>query len=175
MDNLKVISSPRNDGKACAVEAGIKAAGKEAIVIFDADMSPSVESIPLFIEPLRMGIADFVNGTRLVYDMEKNAMSQIKRIGNFIFAVVFSRILKTTVTDTLCGVKAFLKKDFQAVEFKGEKWGDFILLATARKKGLKIVEVPLRYYVRTSGESKMNVYKDGLRFLLYLFKIALRP
>lgn len=172
--NLRSIRFPKNRGKAYAVEEGIRYAKKEVVVILDADMAVNPEDIPLFVEPLERGIVDFVNGTRLIYNMEKRAMSQIRRIGNFLFALMCSLILKYNITDTLCGTKAFYKKDFQDIKISGERWGDFVLLGIAKKLGLRVGEVPVRYYVRKSGQSKMRPLSDGLMFMGYILKMALK-
>ncbi len=172
--HLKLIVFPKNLGKAAAIEEGIRQAGKDAVVILDADMAVAPEDIVLFIEPLEIQTAQFVNGTRLVYDMEKNAMEQIKRIANFSLALFLSFIFKTSITDTLCGTKSFLRKDFQAIKMNGERWGDLVLLWTAKIKGLKIEEVPVRYYSRKSGNSKMRLFYDGSRFISYVIKMSLK-
>lgn len=172
--NLRGIGFSENRGKAYAVEEGIRRAKEEVVVILDADMAIAPEDIPLFIEPLERGIVEFTNGTRLIYNMEKNAMNQIKRIGNFLFALFFSLILKLRLTDTLCGTKAFFKKDFQDIKISGERWGDFVFLWTAKKKGLRIGEIPIRYYARKSGQSKMRPFWDGLKFLRYVLRITLK-
>ncbi len=172
--NLRSIRFSRNRGKAYAVEEGIRCARKEVVMVLDADMAVAPEDIPLFIQPLERGVVEFVNGTRLIYNMEKKAMSQIKRIGNFLFALLFSLILKFRLTDTLCGTKVFYKKHFQDIKISGERWGDFVLLWTAKKKGLKIGELPIRYYVRKAGQSKMNPFRDGLKFMRYILRITLK-
>ena len=169
---VRVVSLPKNQGKAAALEAGIKQAAKDAVIILDADMAVAPEDVPLFAEALEQGLGRFVNGTRLVYGMEKKAMSELKRIGNFMFALCLSFFLKFRLTDTLCGTKAFFRDDFSGVAFRGEKWGDFVLLAHAGKKRLPIVEIPLHYHARKAGSSKMNVLGDGLRFAWYILKMA---
>ncbi|MDD4938703.1 MAG: glycosyltransferase [Candidatus Omnitrophica bacterium] len=171
--NLRVINFPENRGKASAIEEGIRAARKEVIIILDADMSVAPEDIPLFVEPLERGIADFINGTRLIYDMQKHAMAQVKRIANFILAVLFSALNQLRLTDTLCGTKAFFRKDFQDIKIRGEKWGDLVLLEHAKRKGLRIREIPIRYYTRTGGVSKMR-FSDGLRFIRFTLSAALK-
>jgi SAM-dependent methyltransferase len=174
LNRLKLIVFPENRGKAAAIEEGIRLAGKDVVIILDADMAVAPEDIVLFIEPLETQTAQFVNGTRLVYNMEKNAMEQLKRIANFSLALFLSCIFKTSITDTLCGTKAFFRKDFQAIKMSGERWGDLVLLWTAKIKGLKIEEVPVRYYSRKSGNSKMRLFYDGSRFMFYILKMSLR-
>jgi len=172
--NLRVISFPENKGKARAVEEGIKSSSKDIVIILDADMAVAPEDIPLFIEPLERNIADFVNGTRLVYNMEKKAMVQIRRIANFALAMMFSAVIKCRITDTLCGTKSFFKKDFSGIQVSGERWGDLVLLYAAKSKGLRIAEVPVSYHTRLAGESKMRLLSDGLRFIGYTLKMGLK-
>lgn len=171
LPNLKVVKLEINMGKAKAVERGIKESCNEVIVILDADMSVAPEDLPLFIEPLERKAADFVNGTRLVYDMKKTAMSQIRRIGNFVFAALLSLITKMNITDTLCGTKAFFKRDLKDVKFSGERWGDFVLLIAARNKKLRIGEVPVRYFPRKSGYSKMRPFQHGCIMIWYVLSM----
>jgi len=171
--NLRKERAATNSGKAYAVQEGIRLATKEVIIILDADMSVLPEDLTLFVEPLERNIVSFVNGTRLIYNMEKNAMDQLKHIANFLLAVFFSLILRYRITDTLCGTKAFFRKDFQDINISEERWGDLTLIWAAKRKGLKIGEVPVRYYARKSGKSKMKFLKDGFRFIRYVIKVAI--
>ena len=82
--------------------------------------------------------------------------------GNKFFSLLFSLIVKDKVTDTLCGTKAFYRKDWKLFEDFGEKtnnfdkWGDFNIIFGSYYYGLKVQEMPVRYYARTTGSSKMN-------------------
>lgn len=172
--NLKIVTFTQNQGKAHAVAAGINAAEKEVVIILDADMAVAPEDISLFVEPLEMGVADFVNGTRLVYAMEEKAMDQLRRIANFTLALMFSALIKCRITDTLCGTKSFFKKDFTGIDISEERWGDLVLLCTARSKGLRISEIPIGYHTRRAGLSKMRFFSDGMKFMSYTLKMALR-
>jgi SAM-dependent methyltransferase len=170
--NLKTIRLPQNRGKASAIEEGLRCAEKEVIIILDADMAVAPEYIPLFLETLERGLVRFVNGTRLIYNMEKRAMAQIKMIANFLLALFFSFVLRLRVTDTLCGTKAFFRSDFQNIRLSGEKWGDLVLLFHAKRMKLPLGEVPVRYYARKFGKSKMRFFSDGIKFLIFSLKIA---
>lgn len=172
--DLRMISFEQNKGKAIAVEKGIEEARKDAVVILDADMAVAPEEIPLFLEPLDTNVADFVNGTRLVYDMEKKAMAQIRRIANYTLALMFSAVIKCRITDTLCGTKAFLKKNFMGIKISEERWGDLVLLCAASSKGLRIAEIPISYHTRIAGESKMRFFSDGALFMRYTLKMGIR-
>ena len=50
-------------------------------------------------------------------------------------------------------------------------WGDYDLLIGAYKNNIKITEVPVKYYNRIEGETKMtSVLKNGIRMLNIMFK-----
>ena len=76
----------------------------------------------------------------------------------------------------MCGTKAFFKKDWKLFEnFANEtnnldKWGDFNLIFGSYYHGLKVQELPIRYYARTSGLSKMtNRFKRFFQMLSACF------
>ena len=118
---------------------------------------------------------DFINCTRMIYPQENNAMKQSNYFGNKVFAFLFSVLLQQRVTDTLCGTKIFYKKDWEKIKQNNSKWGikdlwgDFDLLLGAYKSNLKIIDVPVNYYERVEGSTKMtSVIKNGLRMLFII-------
>ncbi|MCB9720807.1 MAG: glycosyltransferase [Candidatus Omnitrophica bacterium] len=163
--NLKLIDYSPNRGKGQAVKAGFDAAEEEVIMILDADVSTPPEEMPRFFEPLNKGMCQFVNGTRLVYPMEDQAMRMANLLGNKLFGWLMSFITQQDLTDTLCGTKALYKRDYKRMKWGKDKWGDFDLLFGAAKMGSKIMEVPVHYKSRISGESKMRSLQHGLHLL----------
>ena len=57
-----------------------------------------------------MGEAEYLNGTRLIYPMDNDAMRFLNYLANKMFSVIFSWILSQRYTDTLCGTKVITKK-----------------------------------------------------------------
>ncbi len=165
IENLQLISYQPNKGKAYAVTAGFKAARGDIVMIWDADMTVPAEELKKFYSPIAQGKADFTNGTRFTYAMQKGAMKLINYIGNKLMGLVFSWVLGQRVTDTLCGTKALLKKDWQKIPMDLDPWGDFSLLIGASKNGLRIMDVPVHYRARVAGKSKMKAIKHGLILL----------
>lgn len=159
---IKLISYGENRGKGYAVARGFEVASKDLVAILDADMSVPPEDLPKFLKPLRDGTADFVNGTRMIYAMEEQAMRRFHLVGNWIFGLFFSWLLGHRVTDTLCGTKALKREDLRKMELMEKSWPDFDLLFGAAEAGLRIVEVPARYRRRMGGESKMKTFRHGL-------------
>ena len=159
--NLRLISYKPNRGKGWAVKRGMDEARGDVLMILDADMTVDPSELPRFFDIIASGQADFVNGTRLIYPMEEQAMRQLNLLGNLGFSWIFSWILSQHITDTLCGTKALLKTDYEKIHMSGKSWGDFDLLFGAAENNLKIVELPVHYKKRVAGESKMRAFKHG--------------
>jgi asparagine synthase (glutamine-hydrolysing) len=170
---LKIISYQENRGKAQAVKEGFDHAAGDVLMILDADMAVPPEELPLFFEALsrRQGIV--VNGTRMVYPMEAGAMGRFRFLGNRFFSLVLTWITKQKVTDTLCGTKALLQRDYSKIKIGQSSWGDFDILLGAAAAGLEIVEVPVHYRRRKAGASKMRVLRDGVSLSLFCLRVAL--
>lgn len=163
---VRLIAYDINHGKANAVRAGFDAARNDVVMILDADMTVPPEDLPKFLEPLQAGTADFVNGTRLVYPMEGTAMPMANFLGNKAFCFLVSWVMRQRVSDTLCGTKALLRRDYDAMPLSGrDRWGDFDLLFGAARMKLRVREIPVHYRERVAGDSKMNVRSDGPLFL----------
>jgi len=154
-------------GKGDAVRKGFEMASGEILMILDADLSVSPEELPVFCEALKSRRGEFINGTRLVYPMEKGAMRFLNKLGNKFFAFMLSWVLGQKLTDTLCGTKVLFKKDYEKIKenrkFFGDfdPFGDFDLLFGAAKLGLKISEAPVHYMARTYGKTNISRFRDG--------------
>jgi SAM-dependent methyltransferase len=162
---VRLIAYDINHGKANAVRAGFDAARGDVLMILDADMTVPPEDLPKFLAPLEEGTAEFVNGTRLIYPMEGQAMPTANFVGNKAFCFLASWVLRQRVSDTLCGTKALLRRDYESMPLAGrERWGDFDLLFGAARQKLRILEIPVHYRARVAGESKMDVRTDAVLF-----------
>ncbi|MGA2910185.1 MAG: glycosyltransferase [Candidatus Microgenomates bacterium] len=150
-------------GKADAVKLGLSKATGDILMIYDADRTVDAKDLKKFYRVLASGLGEFANGSRLVYPMEKDAMQTLNKIGNQIFSKLFTWILGQRFKDTLCGTKAFWKKDY--VKFKHTKtdpFGDFDLIFGAIRNNLKVTEIPVRYKERVYGSTNINRFRHGL-------------
>jgi len=154
-------------GKGDAVRLGFKHAKGDILMILDADLTVPPEDLPRFYEVLASGKAEFVNGVRLVYPMEKEAMRFFNILGNKFFSLAFSWLLGQPIKDTLCGTKVLWKVDYERIAANRayfgdfDPFGDFDLLFGAAKLNLKICEVPIRYRERTYGKTNIQRWKHG--------------
>jgi SAM-dependent methyltransferase len=164
--DIKVLKQD-GKGKGDAVRKGFAAATGDVLMILDADLTMPPESLPKYHAVIETGKADFVNGTRLVYPMEDEAMRPLNFIANRFFAYLFSYLVNTRMTDTLCGTKVLLRKDYEVLarerEYFGnfDPFGDFDLIFGAAKQNLKIIETPIHYKARTFGETQISRFRDG--------------
>jgi SAM-dependent methyltransferase len=175
--NIKAMQQPGN-GKADAVFAAFDVACGDVLMILDADLTMPPEQLSKFWRALRSGKGEFVNGSRLVYPMEDEAMRFLNLIANKLFSVIFSWLLSQRLTDTLCGTKVLHRTDYQRLKagrsYFGEfdPFGDFDLIFGAAKLNLKIVEMPIRYARRTYGKTQISRFRHGLillRMVLFAF------
>ncbi|HZE69381.1 MAG TPA: glycosyltransferase [Pyrinomonadaceae bacterium] len=154
-------------GKGDAVRFGFEHAEGDVLIILDSDLTVPPEDLPRFIEVLTSGKADFANGSRLVYPMEREAMRFFNLVGNKSFSLAFSWLLGQPIKDTLCGTKALWRRDYEAIaanrSYFGDfdPFGDFDLLFGASKLSMKIIDVPIRYRDRKYGETNIQRWKHG--------------
>ena len=167
-------------GKADAVRLGFAKATGDILMILDADLTVPPEDLPRFFEALRSGRGEFVNGVRLVYPMEKEAMRGLNFVGNKFFSSAFSWLLGQHIKDTLCGTKVLWRRDYELIaanrSYFGDfdPFGDFDLLFGAAKLNLKIIDLPIRYRERTYGSTNISRWKHGWLLLRMVWFAARR-
>ncbi|HTY23099.1 MAG TPA: glycosyltransferase, partial [Desulfomonilaceae bacterium] len=101
------------EGKGDAVRMGFEKADGDILMILDADMTVPPEDLQRFYDALVSGKGEFINGVRLVYPMEDQAMRFLNLVGNRIFSLCFSFLLGQNIKDTLCGTKVLWKDQYE--------------------------------------------------------------
>jgi len=158
-------------GKADAVRLGFSHAKGDMLMTLDADLTVPPEDLPRFYEALISGKGEFINGVRLVYPMEKEAMRPLNFLGNKFFSMAFSWLLGQPIKDTLCGTKVLWRRDYEQIAANRSYFGDFDpfgdydLIFGAAKLNRKIVDLPIRYRERTYGSTNISRWKHGLLLL----------
>jgi len=166
-------------GKGDAVRKGFSNASGDILMILDADLTTPPEELPNFFEALVHGKGEFINGSRLVYGMESNAMRFLAILANFSFGLIIRWTVGQKVKDTLCGTKVLFKTNYKKLAQNRkvfgsfDPFGDFDLLFGAAKLNLKIVDMPVHYKDRTYGTTQINRFKH-VWFLLLMSFIAWR-
>jgi len=163
-------------GKGDAVRLGFAEATGDVLMILDADLTVAPEDLPRFYQALESGAGEFINGARLVYPMEAQAMRFLNLLGNKFFSWAFSWLLGQPIKDTLCGTKVLSREHYRLIAknrlYFGDfdPFGDFDLIFGAARLNLKLVDLPIRYGERTYGETNIQRWSHGwllLRMVLF--------
>lgn len=172
------IDRQKGKGKGDAVRLGFDIATCDILLILDADLTVPPEDLTKFYDAIASGKGDFINGSRLVYPMDKEAMRFLNLLGNKFFSMAFTWLLDRPFKDTLCGTKVIFKEDYKHLianrSFFGDfdPFGDFDLIFGAHKLNLKIVEIPIRYKERTYGSTNISRFSHGFLLLKMCFFAA---
>jgi ubiquinone/menaquinone biosynthesis C-methylase UbiE len=167
-------------GKGDAVRLGFAHARGDVLMILDADLTVAPEDLPRFLSALTSGKGEMINGVRLVYPMEKQAMRFFNLLANKFFSLAFSWLLGQSIKDTLCGTKVLWTTDYQRIAAQRsyfgdfDPFGDFDLLFGAAKLNLKIVDLPIRYRERTYGTTNIQRWRHGILLLRMVLFAARR-
>jgi len=166
-------------GKGNAVREAYAIATGDILMILDADLTMPPEELPKFYDAVANGKAEFANGSRLVYPMDKKAMQFLNMVANKFFGLAFSWLLGQRVKDTLCGTKVLTRKHYLKIASNRayfgdfDPFGDFDLLFGADKQNLKIRDIPIRYRERTYGSTNIQRWRHGL-LLFRMLGVAAR-
>ena len=154
-------------GKGDAVRTGFDMATGDILAIYDADMTVPAVEMSKFYDAIVTNKGDFINGSRLVYPLEAEAMRVLNFFGNKFFSLAFTWILGQPLKDTLCGTKVIWRADYDKVirgrAFFGDfdPFGDFDLLFGAAKLNLKIIDMPIHYKNRVYGSTNISRWSHG--------------
>jgi len=164
---IKAFKQP-GKGKNDAVRVGFDNATGELVTILDADLTMPPEMLPRFYEAYCQGLGDFVNGSRLVYPMEDEAMRSLNRMGNILFSKILSWVLGLPISDSLCGTKLYPLHDYKRFVLWRNKFGDFDpfgdfeMLFAASELALGVIDIPVQYRARTYGETNISRFRNGI-------------
>lgn len=163
-----VVQHPVSMGNGAAIKTGIRAASREFIVCMDADGQHQAKDIPALLAGFAQGY-DLVVGQR---DAAGQA-SLARRLANNFYNAVASFMVGQSVKDLTSGFRAFrasLVKGLLPLLPNGFSYPTTSLIAVYRM-GHRVSFVPIEVLKR-QGKSHISPLKDGLRFLVIIFRIA---
>jgi glycosyltransferase involved in cell wall biosynthesis len=154
-----------NHGKGAAVRKGLLTSTRPIAIFFDADLSTPLEEIPKIVQPIATSDVDLVFGSRaLDRRLIGRHQSWRREQGGRVFNLLVRLVAGLPYWDTQCGFKAFrmdvCKEIIEAGEIDGFAF-DVELLYLAKKAGLRLREVPVRWN-HVEG-SKINLVHDSIR------------
>jgi len=171
-DEVKVVYHDQNTGKGAAIRTALPYVIGDIIVIQDGDLEYDPADYPKLIEPIVEGRASVVYGSRFLGEITN--MHFWNYIANKILALTASLLFLNRITDEGTCYKVFRADVLKGLNLKCTGF-DFCpeVTAKARKRGYRIVEVPISYHGRSSDEGKKIRWQDGLKAFLTLIKYRL--
>ena len=165
------IDKVANEGKGSAVRAGIEGASGDLLIIQDADNEYDPDDYTAMIAPIVAGTADLTLGSRFRLDRpvfwgEDKSPYLTHYIGNHLIIWVTNLLYWKSFTDYEGCYKAFSAHLAAAIPIRSKGFEyDNELICKAFRRGLSVVEVPIRYEPRTYLEGKKITWKHGVRML----------
>ena len=168
--NLIVLHEEKS-GKGNAVKRGILEARGEYRFICDADLSMPIEELQKFIPPVLDGF-DIAIASREAPGAIRYDEPSYRHWGGRAINLAIQVLILPGLNDTQCGFKCF-RADIANDLFHRQTlmgWSfDIELLYLARRKKLRIKEIPIQWYF--DADSKVNAVKDALRMIGDIFRI----
>ena len=171
-DEVKVVYHAQNMGKGAGIKTALQYVTGDIVIIQDGDLEYDPADYHKLIEPIVEGRASVVYGSRFLGQITN--MHFLNYIANKILALTASLLFFTWITDEGTCYKVFKADLLKSLDLRCTGF-DFCPEVTAkvRKRGYKIVEVPISYRGRSTEEGKKIRWRDGLKAFLSLIKYRL--
>lgn len=151
-----VVRHERNRGLGAAMRTGLEAAveeGADLVAYLDADLEYYPEDIPGIVEPILLGRADYVLGSRFRGEGGARGMRAYRWLGNHFFTALLVLLTRRLITDGQTGMRAFSREAAAEAEIIHDYNYAQVLTLDLVRKGYRLVEVPIRYRLRQHGAS----------------------
>jgi glycosyltransferase involved in cell wall biosynthesis len=165
-----------NRGKGAAIRAAIPHIDGEIAVIQDADMEYDPADVPSLVEPIELGQADVVYGSRLSGGKPQRAYLFWHLVGNRFLSLLTGFLYNTTLTDMETGYKAFRSDVLRSLDLRQDDFSiEPEITAKICRRNLRIYQLPIAYYGRTYEEGKKITWRDGFKAIWVLIRIRVSP
>ena len=172
--SIQIIDKPINEGKGAAIHTGIRYASGDYTIIQDADLELNPNEINLVIEPVLLGQADVVYGSRFLQGKIKT-QGILSRWANWFLTKLSNLVFGIKITDMETCYKLVPTDVFKSLKLVEQRFGfePEITAKLAKVKKLRWMEVPITYNPRNSEQGKKIGWKDGIRAVHCILKYGL--
>ncbi len=169
---VKLIRHDTNRGKGAALRTGFAHATSSIVITQDADLEYDPLEYCLLIEPILVGKADVVYGSRFRGGSgASRVLYYWHSVGNGLLTTFSNMATDLNLTDMETGYKTFRREVIQSIHIEEDRFGfEPEVTAKVARRGLRIYEVGISYNGRTYAEGKKIGWRDGLRALWCVMK-----
>jgi len=176
-----VVPEPRRGyGRACMTGADVaRDMGAEIVLFLDGDGADAVEQASQIVQPVLTRQADFVLATRtLGAGRQAGSMGWHQLLAGAVIGRAVGVLGGHRYSD-MCAFRALRLADLQRMDMREMTYGwNLEMQIKAARLGLRIREVPLPYYRRVAGQSKVagnwrGTMKAGSRIVTTLVRVGL--
>lgn len=170
-DARVVLQQEAHAGKGAAVRAGLLAAAGELRFMCDADLSMPIHELPRFLA-LVPSECDIAIGSREGQGARRIGEPENRHVLGRVFNALVRAAALPGLNDTQCGFKLFTARAVEAIFPRTTVPGwafDVEVLVIARKRGLRVREVPIEWHYREL--SRVSAFRDSLRMLRDIARI----
>lgn len=178
---IRVIRHERNAGKGAALTTGIQAATGDIVIIQDADLEYDPGDYRTVIQPILDKRSEAVMGSRFLLERpvffgKKRSPYLTHYLGNLLIVAVTNWLYGQNFTDYEGCYKAFARPVLAATPVSANGFEfDNELICKIMRKGIRVLEVPIRYVPRTYARGKKITWRHGLIMLWTIVKWRLVP
>jgi len=173
-ESIQVIFENKNQGKGAAISKGIQLATGEITIIQDADLEYDPTEYEKIINPIVLGKADVVYGSRFQGAQPHRVVYFWHRLGNGFLTLLSNVMTDINLTDMETCYKAFRTEILKSIDIKEKRFGfEPEITAKVARKRFRIYEVGISYYGRTYEEGKKIGWRDGIRAIWCIIKYNL--
>lgn len=171
---IKLIRQPKNQGKTAALKVGFAATSGDIVLVQDADQEYDPVDIPGLIEPILIGHADVVYGSRFMIRRAARVLYFRHFLANQFLTFLSNLLTDLNLSDVETGYKAFRGDIIRKMVIETRGFGfEIEVTAKVAKLGCRVYEVPISYHGRTYEEGKKIGVRDGIDAIFYIIKYNL--
>jgi dolichol-phosphate mannosyltransferase len=161
IDGVRLFSLARNSGKGAAVREGIARATGDYLIIQDADLEYDPKDYLPMVRAILDRRADVVYGSRYLGRGRHAGQSVMAYLGGRSLSLVGWAMTGMYLTDTVTALKLFPRTLLPSLHLETRGFEtDHEITAKVLARGLRIVEVPVRYLPRSREEGKKIGARD---------------
>jgi len=167
---VRVLSEKR-PGKGAALKCGIKEATGDLVIFQDADLEYDPGDFAGVIAPILSGASEAVLGVRHTPRHSDWFIYYFGLLGNNAITQLTNWLYWNNAGEYEGCYKAFTKRLLDTVEVKTDNFDfDNELVCKLLKRGVRTVDVPIRYYPRNYAEGKKISWRHGVLILWTILK-----